>query len=119
MISLEEVQQRLTAVKCPICKQSGFAIHPRGQESYTDLSYKARCNQCAYMFPVSIPTKSLHLVDPDTAQWVMGLPCPDCQEVGTRLDFRCMTSVRESIAFVTCNACKHPFQELAPMEAYE
>jgi Zn finger protein HypA/HybF involved in hydrogenase expression len=119
MINLEEVQTRLGALSCPICKGSAFAIHPRGEASFAEQSYKARCNQCAYMFPISIPTQSLQLVDPDTAQWVMGLSCPACQETGTRLDFRCMLSVRESVAFITCIACHHPFSEKAPMEAYE
>jgi hypothetical protein len=30
-----------------------------------------------------------------------------------------MPSVRECIYFVTCRACRHPFHEMSPMEAYE
>jgi transcription elongation factor Elf1 len=116
---LKTMEQRLTALPCPICKQTAFAIPPRAQESYTEQMYKARCLKCAYMFPVNVPTKPLQMTDPDTANWLAGLPCPACRETGTRLDFRCMLNVRESVVFVTCTACHHPFTEKAPMEAYE
>jgi len=119
MINLEEIQTRLAARPCPICRGTAFAVPPRGQESFAETLYKGRCLQCAYTFPVSIPTKPLSMVDPDTAQWLLGLPCPVCHETGVRLDFRCMLSVRESVAFITCTACQHPFSEKAPMEAYE
>jgi len=122
MISLGEVQTRLTAIpaiQCPICHKSDFAIHPRADQSFAEQSHTVRCNGCNYTFKLSIPTLPVSQTDPDTANWLAGLPCPACQETGVQLDFRCMPYVRESVLFVTCVACHHPFTEKAPMEAYE
>ncbi|MEW6323879.1 MAG: hypothetical protein AB1515_00675 [Nitrospirota bacterium] len=119
MISLDQVQTRLAGLQCPICKQSAFFVHPRAEESFAEQFYKARCNHCGYMFQVSVPTKPIHLADPDTAQWLAELPCPVCQAAGARADFRCIPTVRESLYFVTCTHCHSPFQERAPMEAFE
>jgi len=113
------IQKRLSAIFCPICKKSQFSIYPNAEKSYAEDFYKARCNHCAYSFQVSIPTKPIREVDPDVDQWLGGLSCPACQELGAALDFRCMPSVRECVYFVTCKACQSPFQEKAPMEAYE
>jgi hypothetical protein len=55
----------------------------------------------------------------DTANLLGTLPCPACQKRGAGLDFRCMPSVRTSDYFVTCRACREPFMERSPMEAYE
>ncbi len=119
MINLEEILTRLAALQCPICHKSDFAIHPRGEQSFSDAQHTVRCIGCAYTFKLSIPTRPVSQTDPDTANWLTGLPCPACQETGVRLDFRCMPYVRESVLFVTCTSCHHPFTEKAPMEAYE
>jgi hypothetical protein len=113
------IEARLGSLSCPICRQTAFAIPPRGQEGYAEQMYKARCLQCAYLFPVTVPTRPLQQTDPDTANWLAALHCPVCGEAGARLDFRCMPHVRESVLFVTCTACQHPFIEKAPMEAFE
>ena len=114
-----KIQARLSAIPCPICKQSQFSINPQTEKSYTENFYKARCNNCAYTFTVSTPTKPIRETNPDVDQWLGGLSCPSCQERGAELDLRCVPSVRDCIYFVTCNACRHPYHENAPMEAYE
>jgi len=119
MINLEEAQTRLAAIQCPICHKSDFAIHPRPEQSFAEQSHTVMCKGCRYTFKLSIPTRTISQTDPDTANWLAGLPCPACQETGVRLDFRCMPNVRDSVVFVTCTACHHPFIEKAPMEAYE
>jgi hypothetical protein len=119
MIGLEEIQTRLAALACPICRGTAFVIPPRGQEAFAERIYKARCLQCAYMFPVTVPSRPISQTDPDMANSLAGLPCPVCGETGVRLDFRCMPHVRESVLFVTCTSCHHPFFEKAPMEAFE
>jgi len=120
MIDLVAVRTRLGVLHCPVCKKSSdFSVHPRGQEGYTEIIHTVRCNQCAYTFPISILTKPPQLTDPDTAEWLKRLGCPDCHELGARLDFRCRLTVRESVAFVTCLACHRAYHERTPMEAYE
>jgi len=119
MMNLEQIRARLTAIQCPICRKSDFAIHPRAEQSFAESIHTVRCAGCAYTFKLRIPTRPIIQTDPDTANWLAGLPCPACQEIGVRLDFRCMPHVRESLLFVTCTSCDHPFTEKAPMEAYE
>jgi hypothetical protein len=94
-------------------------VDPEAKSSFAEHIHKARCQKCPYNFPLSIPTRPIQEYDPEISQWLGGLSCPSCHESGTNFDFRCMTSVRESIYFVTCKACQHPFQEKAPMEAFE
>jgi uncharacterized protein YbaR (Trm112 family) len=119
MIPLDQIQKRLTALACPMCKKSAFTVHPRGDQSFAETSHTVMCAGCRYTFKLSIPTRPISQVDPDTANFLAGLPCPACQETGVRLDFRCMPNVRESVLFVTCTSCDRPFTEKAPMEAYE
>jgi hypothetical protein len=119
MIGLDVMAARLSAIPCPICKQSEFFIPPAGDQSYAQQLYKARCLKCAYTFQISTPTKPIQQTDPDVAQWLAGLRCPCCHQSSAELDFRCMPSVRECLYFVTCSACRHPFHEPSPMEAYE
>lgn len=113
------IQSRLSTISCPICKKSQFSINPQAQKSYAENFYKARCNHCAYTFQVSSPTKPIKETDPDIDQWLGSLGCPSCHEFGAELNFRCTPSVRDCVYFVTCNACRSPFQEKAPMQAYE
>ncbi len=119
MMDMITMQNRLSEISCPVCKKSQFSIYPNAEKSYAEDFYKARCNHCAYTFQVSIPTKPIREVDPDIDQWLGSLSCPSCQEFGAELNFRCTPSVRDRVYFVTCKACRSPFQEKAPMEAYE
>jgi hypothetical protein len=119
MIDMKPIEQRLTAVSCPICGKSAFTVLPRGDESYGETIHTVMCTGCRYTFKLRLPTLPVGQIDPDTANWLSGLPCPACDETGVRLDFRCMPNVRESLLFVTCTSCSHPFVEKAPMEAFE
>lgn len=119
MTDVTEIQNRLEKIACPICKKYGYAIHPRGNHSYMETFYTARCTHCHYSFQVTTPTRPVHQTDPDTAQWLARLVCPSCENQGGELNFRCMLSVRECLYFVTCRACQHPFSEKAPMEVFE
>jgi hypothetical protein len=118
-MSPEEIQNRLSALACPICKKSGFAIQPQQQTGFAEILRTAGCLGCRYSFPVGIPTRPVYETNPDVAQWLGGLPCPSCEHLGAVMEFRCMPSVRDSYYFVTCRACMHPFHEKAPMEAFE
>jgi C4-type Zn-finger protein len=118
-MSVQEIQERLRGISCPICKQSAFTMNPRADPDFGISIHKARCNNCAYLFPVHIPNRPMSEIDPDVDQWLRGLSCPSCQEPGVVMEFRCTPSVRESIYFVSCKACHQPFAEKAPMEAYE
>lgn len=119
MVNLEDAQTRLAAIQCPICHKSDFVIHPRPEQSFAEQSHTVMCKGCRYNFKLSIPTRTVSQTDPDTANWLAGLPCPACQETGVHLDFRCMPNVRTSLLFVTCSSCDHQFIEKAPMEAFE
>jgi len=119
MPDLKHIENRLTAISCPICGKSSFTLHPREEQSFGEALFTVFCAGCRYNFKLRLPTLPISQIDPDTANWLTGLPCPDCQETGARLDFRCMPHVRESLLFVTCTSCGHPFIEKAPMEAFE
>ena len=119
MPSVVEIQERLAQIPCPICKKSNFVMHPRSDQSYAEALYTARCTDCHYTFQVSTPTKPIHQTDPDVAQWLGSLGCPSCQKQGAEMNFRCVPSVRDCYYFVTCSACRHPFYEKSPMEAFE
>ena len=119
MIGVEDIPKRMEDIRCAVCKKSRFFILPTPISSFAENLYTARCLDCAYTFPVGIPTKPISQTQPDTAQWLMGLPCPQCGEIGVNFDFRCTASVRDTFYFVTCKDCKHTFHEKASMEAYE
>src|SRR5262245_16379562 len=95
MITLQEITARLREISCPICKKSEFVMNPRGNHSFAEEIYTARCTSCNYNFPVSTPTKPISQTDPDIAISLKGINCPKCQENGVELDFRCTPSVRE------------------------
>ena len=119
MIGIDKIQERLKEIPCPICKQSRYTVDPRSKQSYAEMIYTARCAGCQYSFPVNVPSKPIHEVDPDLGHILSGTVCPSCEERGAELNFRCTSSVRDAYHFVTCKNCKHPFHEKAPMEAFE
>jgi hypothetical protein len=45
--------------------------------------------------------------------------CPACEKSVGQLDFWVQPSVRGALYFVTCTACRNPFVEKSPLEAYE
>lgn len=119
MPDIQEIQERLSQIPCPICKTSNFVMNSRGNQGYAEALYIAQCTDCHYTFQVSTPTKPIHQTDPDIAQWLGSLGCPSCQMRGAELNFRCVPSVRDCYYFVTCKTCRYPFYEKSPMEAFE
>ena len=114
-----EIQDRLTALPCPICKKAKYVLTPKGNQSYSETLHTAQCLSCKYSFQVGIPNGTFAQSEPDTQLFLRGLLCPSCEEQGADLNFRCHPTVRDAYYFVTCQSCKHPFKERAPMEAYE
>ncbi|HEX9758273.1 MAG TPA: hypothetical protein VGB26_10825 [Nitrospiria bacterium] len=119
MISIEVAQKRLENIQCAACKKSRFFIIPKPTAAFNEDLYTARCLDCPYTFPIGIPTQPVSQTQPDTAQWLSGIPCPKCEELGVNFNFRCTLSVRDTFYFVTCRGCKHTFHEKAHMEAFE
>ncbi len=117
-MNFEQVEKRLTAVPCPVCKiHSGFTI-PRDSR-ITDGEYKAFCKGCRYSMPVHMDMESYLRSQPDVGYWLKGMRCPACEKTGGQLDFWVQPSVRGALYFVTCNSCLHPFFEKSHLEAYE
>lgn len=119
MITPDQMRDRLKQLPCPICNTAAYDVDPRHEESYADQIYTVNCQGCRYRFKASAPTRPIEQHDMDTANWLGSLPCPACQKRGATLDFRCQPSVRSSFHFLTCRACREPFMEQSPMEAFE
>jgi hypothetical protein len=118
MMDLATVEQRLSAVSCPVCKTSTDFMIPRDSR-VTDGEYKAFCKGCRYSFPVHLDVEGFTRSQPDVAYWLKGMRCPACLMMGARLDFRVQPSVRGAWYFVTCAACGNPFAEKSSLEAFE
>jgi Zn ribbon nucleic-acid-binding protein len=117
-MDFENVEKRLAAIPCPVCKaSSGFAI-PRDSR-ITDGEYKAFCKGCRYSMPIHMDMVSYMRSQPDVAYWLKGMRCPACEKTGGQLDFWVQPSVRGALYFVTCTACLNPFFEKSSLEAYE
>lgn len=116
-MSVEQIESRLSAVRCAICKKSQFAIDRRTMQP--DGEWKGVCTSCRYSFPVHTDMEFYQRTQPDLAYWLKQITCPGCQHRGARLDFRIVMSVREGHYFVTCPACQHQFAERSSLETFE
>lgn len=116
-LSLEQVEQRLSSVRCAICKTDQFMVDRRTLQP--DGECKAVCKQCRYSFPVHTDMEFYQRTQPDIPYVMQKIPCPRCQAQGVALDFRIVMSVREAHYFVTCKACAHSFSEISLLEAFE
>lgn len=116
-ISPEEVERRLTSVKCAICKQSSFGIDQRFMQP--DGEWRAVCKKCFYSFPVYTDMEFYLKTQPDIPYRLKEISCTACKHRGVSLDFRATMSVREAIYFVTCGGCKRQFPEKSSLEAFE
>ena len=116
-ISVEQVESRLSGVRCAICKTNGFMIDRRTMRP--DGEWNGACLKCHYTFPVHTDMEFYQRTQPDIPYLLKGIPCPACQGRGVDLDFRILMSVREAHYFVTCKACKHKFQERSTLETFE
>lgn len=116
MIELTTIQDRLSAIACPICRKPGpYRVSPRPDAGYGETLYTAICAACAYSFKVTLfDLEMLKPMHPDIAEWLARLPCHACQRQGARLEFQCHPSVRACVTFVTCSTCDHHFSESVP-----
>jgi len=116
-LTVEEVESRLSAVHCAICKTNAFGIDRRSMQS--DGEWKGVCLKCRYLFPVHTDMEFYQRTQPDVPYVLKTIPCPRCQSRGVNLDFRIVMSVREAFYFVTCRACGHAFPEKSSLESFE
>lgn len=117
MLSVKEVEQRMSQVNCAICRSSRFGIDTR--TATEDGEWKAICRDCYYTFPVHTDMEFYLNTQPDVPYRLKAIACPKCEQYGVTLDFRINMSVRESIYFVTCMHCQHQFPERSSLEAFE
>ena len=115
--SVQEVEQRLGAVKCAICKGSSFGIDQRFMQA--DGEWRGVCKKCFYSFPLYTDMEFYLRTQPDVPYRPKEISCTACNHRGVSLDFRATMSVRESIYFVTCGGCKRQFAEKSSLEAFE
>jgi hypothetical protein len=117
ILSVAEVESRLGAVRCAICKTSAFGIDPRSMQP--DGEWKGVCLKCRYLFPVYADMEWYQRTQPDVPYLMKTIPCLKCEGRGVRLDFRIVMSVREAFYFVTCEACGNAFPEQSTLESFE
>lgn len=116
-VSIEQIESRLSAVRCAICKANQFGVDRRTMQP--DGECKGVCLACRYSFPVHTDMEFYRRTQPDIPYVMKGIPCPKCQKHGVDLDFRIVLSVRDAFYFVTCKACGHPFTEKSSLESFE
>ena len=115
--TVQDVESRLSAVRCAICKQNRFGIDQRTLQSDGDC--KAMCLSCRYSFPVHTDMEFYQRTQPDIPYLLKTIPCPKCQAKGVDLDFRIVLSVRDAFYFVRCRSCGHAFPEKSTLESFE
>jgi len=116
-LAVKDVQDRLSHAKCAVCRHNRFGIDSRSMKG--DGEWKGICLNCSYHFPVYTDMAFYLRTQPDVPYRLQAIPCPNCDERGVTLDFRIIMSVRESLYFVTCRACHHPFTERSYLEVFE
>ena len=116
-LTAEQVESRLRAVHCPICKANQFSIDRRSMQP--DGDWKGMCAACRYSFPIHTDMEFYQRTQPDIPYVLKTIPCPTCRSAGVHLDFRIVLSVREAFYFVTCRACGHAFPEKSTLESFE
>ena len=84
-----------------------------------DGEWKGICLDCYYNFPVYTDMEFYLQTQPDVPYRLKEIYCPKCDKRGVNLDFRIVMSVRESLYFVTCQHCLHPFIERSYLEVFE
>jgi hypothetical protein len=116
-IAVEQIESRLSAVRCAVCKTSRFMIDRRTMQP--DGECKGACLQCRYSFPVHTDMEFYQRTQPDIPHLMKTIPCPKCEQRGVELDFRIVMSVRDAFYFVTCKSCGHAFPERSSLETFE
>jgi RNase P subunit RPR2 len=116
-LTVQEVESRLSEVKCAICKENSFGIDSRSIKE--DGDWKGICKKCYYSFPVYTDMEFYLRTQPDVPYRLKEMSCPTCETRGLNLNFRIVMSVRESIYFVTCQGCSKQFTEQSSLESFE
>lgn len=119
MPTTEQIQTRLAAIACPICRKQDFSIRVKSENPDGENVYNAMCNGCRYTFPVSTENRLYRLSNPEIESWLNGIPCRKCGKRGAEMDFRCMVTVRDSRLFFHCKNCGFETYESMPAEAFE
>lgn len=116
MIELTTIQDRLSAIACPICRKPGpYRVSPRPDAGYGETLYTAACTACAYSFKVTLFDQEMFgVMHPDIKEGLSQLACPSCEKRGVTLEFQCHPSVRACVTFLACPACGHAFSESLP-----
>ncbi len=117
-LSINEVESRLGEVNCAICKGNRFGIDSRTVAA-GDGEWKAICRDCYYTFPVHTDMEFYLQTQPDVPYRLKEIACRSCRHRGVILNFRAVLSVRESVYFVTCEACQIKFPERSFLETFE
>lgn len=115
--TVEEVEKRLSSVRCAVCKGSAFGIDRRSMQP--DGDWRGVCTACRYSFPVHTDMDFYLRTQPDVPYRLKEISCPACSHRGVTLDFRIVMSVRESVYFVSCQACNSQFPERSSLESFE
>ena len=115
--TVQEVESRLSTVKCAICKKNAFGIDQRFMQA--DGEWRGVCKGCYYSFPIYTDMEFYLRTQPDVPYRLKEISCQACNHKGVSLDFRITMSVREAIYFVTCLGCQKTFPEQSSLEAFE
>ncbi|MGH7254878.1 MAG: hypothetical protein ACREI3_03785 [Nitrospirales bacterium] len=116
-LSAEQVEARLSAVQCAVCKERTFGVDRRFMKP--DGEWKGVCRKCFYNFPVHTDMEFYLRTQPDIPYRLKEISCQACQQRGVQLDFRIVMSVREAHYFVTCQSCGNQFAERSSLETFE
>jgi hypothetical protein len=116
-VTVEQVESRLSAVRCAICKTNSFSIDRRSMQS--DGEWRGACVKCRYTFPVHTDMEFYQRTQPDIPHLMKTIPCLKCRNLGVDLNFRIVMSVRDAFYFVTCRSCGHAFPEKSSLESFE
>ncbi|RMH06871.1 MAG: hypothetical protein D6704_06220 [Nitrospirae bacterium] len=116
-LSVKQVEDRLGQVTCAVCRSNQFGIDSRTVNE--EGEWKGICRSCFYTFPVHTDMDFYLRTQPDIPYRLQDIACPRCNQRGPTLDFRIVMSVRESIYFLTCQACQHQFPERSSLESFE
>ncbi len=116
-VTVENVEARLSDVKCAVCKSNRFGIDSRTVQNGGE--WKGICRDCYYSFPVHTDMEFYLQTQPDVPYRLKDMTCTACESRGVTLNFRINMSVRESVYFVTCNTCQRQFTERSFLEVFE
>ncbi len=116
-VTVQQVEGRLAAVRCAVCKGNTFGIDQHTMQP--DGEWKGVCTSCRYSFAVHTDMDFYLRTQPDMPSRLKQIPCVACEAHGVSLDFRIVMSVREAHYFVTCNKCGHQFHEQSTLETFE